>query len=142
MTVPATDPVIDEIDGGEAFDEDDWGDEEFGGEGEPDRNPEPAEPETVVLFSLDGKDYYVPAKIGPNVAMAYMRDIRRRGLEYARAGILERMIGKEGLDALADFEGLTEENLEAVMKAVDRHVLGPLEKSGKGSGFALRRSGG
>jgi hypothetical protein len=104
---------------------------------------EPAgESDQVVLFSLDGKDYFVPAKIGPNVALAYMRDIRRNGVEHARAGILERILGREALDALADYDDLTEEDFEAVMKAVDKHVLGPLEKTGKGSGFVLKRSGG
>jgi hypothetical protein len=123
-----------------------WPEDEQGVSG-PDPAPDTAvesstEPEQIVLFSLDGRDYYVPKRIGPNVAMAYMRDIRKRGLEYARAGILERLIGKEGLDALADFDGLTEEDLDSLMKAVDKHVLGPLERSGKGSGFVLRKSGG
>ena len=128
--------------------DDSWPEDE---QGMPAPDPEPAGgtaaeptagPEQIVLFSLDGRDYYVPKQIGPNVAMAYMRDIRKNGLEYARAGILERLIGKEGLDALADYDGLTEEDLDSLMKAVDKHVLGPLERSGKGSGFALRKPGG
>lgn len=98
-----------------------------------------SEPDKVVLFSIDDKDYYVPAKIGPNVALAYMRDIRQQGLEYARAGMLERMLGSDGLRALAEYEELTEEDLNAVMEAVDKHVLGPLQESGKGSGFVIKK---
>jgi hypothetical protein len=84
---------------------------------------------------LNGVDYNVPKVIGPNVSLAYMRDIRRKGVEEARAGILERILGPEALDALADYEDLTEEEFQSVMDAVDRHVLGPLEKQvGKGRG--------
>lgn len=130
-----------------AFDDDEFDDDGFDGEPVGDLTTEPSaerppEVDRIVLFSLDDKDYYVPAKIGPNVALAYMRDIRRHGIDNARAGILERILGREALDALADYDALTEEDLEAVMKAVDKHVLGPLEKAGKGSGFVLKKSGG
>lgn len=86
----------------------------------------------LVLFELNGREYTVPKRIGPNVALGYMRDIRRHGKEHAIAGIMEALLGREALDALADYEDLSEEELEQVMAAVQHHVLGPLEKrSGK-----------
>ncbi len=88
--------------------------------------------ETLVLFSLNGRDYTVPKRVGPNVALRYLRDIRRHGQEHAIAGLMEALLGAEAMDALADYDDLTEEDLESVMKAVQTHVLGPLEKhSGK-----------
>lgn len=87
----------------------------------------------VVLFSLNGTDYYVPKKVGPNIALRYLRDVRRHGKEHAIGGLMEAMLGERGMDALAEYEDLTTEDLESVMVAVEKHVLGPLEKSmGKG----------
>lgn len=90
----------------------------------------PAEPtqERIELFSINGRSYSIPKRPGPNVALRYLRDVRRHGREHALAGILEAMLGTEGMDALADYDDLTDEDMDAVMAAVERHVLGPLEK--------------
>ncbi len=112
-------------------------------EQEADDAPDPSAPsalpesERVVLFTIhqDGQEprpIYAPKKVGPNVALQYMRDVRRHGREHAMAGIMERMLGSEGLDALADYDELTEDDLAAVMSAVEQHVLGPMERKGKG----------
>lgn len=86
----------------------------------------------LTLFELNGKAYTVPKRVGPNVALRYLRDVRRHGPEHAIAGIMEALLGREAMDALADYDDLTEEQLEQVMEAVQMHVLGPLEKrSGK-----------
>lgn len=94
------------------------------------------EDERVELFSIPQPDgtmraIYVPKAIGPNVALQYLRDVRRNGQQYAIAGMMDKLLGPEGMDALADYDDLTEEDLEAVMAAVQKHVLGPLER-GKG----------
>ena len=88
-------------------------------------------PERIELFSINGKAYHVPKRPGPNVALGYLRDIRRYGQEVAIAGLLEAMLGREGMDALADYDDLTENELDAVMRAVEQHVLGPLKGGGK-----------
>jgi hypothetical protein len=95
--------------------------------------PSAGEGDRVVLFSINGIDYHIPKRPGPNVALRYLRDTRRHGREYALAGMMEAMVGRAGMDALADYEDLTDEELDSVMQAVHRHVLGPLErgKSGK-----------
>lgn len=93
----------------------------------------------LVLFELDGVKYYVPRRPGPNVALGYLRDIRRKGEEYARAGLLERFIGRAGMDALADYEDLTDEDMERIWGLVEKHVLGPMKATGKGKGTPGRR---
>ena len=105
----------------------------------PDTAPVPSTPvveppaDRIELFEINGKKYYVPKRPGANVALKYMRDIRAHGREAAMYGLLEAMVGKEGMDALADYEDLTEEEFEQVLDAVSRHVLGPLER-GTGPG--------
>lgn len=101
---------------------------------------EPPPPDKVVMFYIpqpDGKGgtvdkpVYAPRQLGPNVALQYLRDVRRRGQEYAMAAIMERILGPEGMDALADYEDLTTEELQEVFKAVETHVMGPLIRAGK-----------
>lgn len=90
-----------------------------------------AEPDEIVLFELDGIKYYVPRKPGPNVALAYLRDVRRKGEEYARAGLLERFIGADGMDALADYEDLTDADMDAIWALVEKHVLGGVNRGNR-----------
>lgn len=93
--------------------------------------PAPPEPERIKLFELNGRVYSIPKRPGPNVSVRYLRDTRRHGREHAIAGLMEAMLGAEGMDALADYDDLTEAELDAVMRAVEQHVLGPLKGGGK-----------
>ncbi|HEY6013254.1 MAG TPA: hypothetical protein VIU37_04585 [Candidatus Limnocylindrales bacterium] len=89
------------------------------------------ESDSIVLFTLDGINYYVPRKPGPNVALAYLRDVRHHGEEYARAGLLERFIGEDGMDALADYEDLKDEDMAAIWQLVEKHVLGGVNRGNR-----------
>lgn len=102
------------------------------------------EEEKILLFSLDGRDYYIPREVGGGVAVGYMWDLRTHGAEYAQAGILEYLLGEEGFAALAaNRRRITDQNLQDIMMAVNRHVLGPLEaKVGKAPGPGTLKSGG
>lgn len=85
----------------------------------------------VVLFELDGVKYFMPRKPGPNVGVGYLRDVSREGESVARARLLERFIGPDGMDALADYEDLTDEDLEAIWARVDKHVLGGVNRGNR-----------
>lgn len=91
-------------------------------------SPASAGADRIELFAINGKSYSIPKRPGPNVTIRYLRDVRRHGKEHAIAGLMEAMLGTEGMDALADYEDLTDEEMDSVMDAVQRHVLGPLEK--------------
>jgi hypothetical protein len=86
-----------------------------------------ADPDRIELFRLsdDPRDvFYVPKKVGANVTLSYLRDVNRRGETAALGALLERMLGAEALDALCSYEDLTDEEMEAIGKAVQKHVLG------------------
>lgn len=98
-----------------------------GASGPPNAEPPPGK---VKLFSIDGKDYFIPKEPGPNVSVRYLRDVRKHGQDYAVAGLMEAMLGEDGVDALAEYEELTEEDLDHIMEAVKRHALGRGTKKG------------
>lgn len=99
---------------------------------------EPAAPAgKVYLFSLNGVDHFLPERVGPNVSFRYLRDLRKSGPEIAVANLFVALLGEDALDALADADDLTEEDVETVMKAVQRHALGPTE-GGRGKSSSAR----
>lgn len=81
----------------------------------------------VDLFSIDGTVYQMPAKIGANIALGYMRLVRTHGQEAALGWALEQVIGAEAYDALMGCDDLEPEDLEAVMKVVHENVMGAVE---------------
>lgn len=88
--------------------------------------------EKIELFRLSDAEediYYVPKRVGPNVTLAYIRDINRRGEAAALGALMERVLGAEAFDALCDYDDLTNEEMEQIGEAVRNHVLGshPLE---------------
>lgn len=90
---------------------------------------EPVEIPTIPLFYLGDTEYRIPEKPEANVALRYLRDARTRGEDIAAANLLIALVGEDAFDALCDYPGLAEEQLEAVMKAAQKHVMGGLEKS-------------
>lgn len=79
------------------------------------------------LFSLDDVDYFIPKEIPPSVVFSYLRDARRGGGEMAFANMFVELVGEDALDALAEHDGMTKENMKALMKALQSRVLGALE---------------
>lgn len=85
----------------------------------------PPEEDRQELFRLDDERvFYVPRKVGPNVSIAYLRDVKRHGETYATAALMERMLGEEAMDALAEYDDLTEDELERIGKIVQKWVFG------------------
>lgn len=93
----------------------------------------PADRQMVDLFSIDGQVYQMPAKVGANIALGYMKLVRTHGQEAAMGWALERVLGSEAYDALMSCDEVEPEDLEAIMKAVHENVMGSVE-AGKGSG--------
>lgn len=86
-----------------------------------------SETETVELFTLNGKTYSIPNKARINVALRYLDEARNKGQDMAAAYLLETLIGREGYEALMDYDDLTPELFQTVVLAAQKVVLGGLE---------------
>jgi len=91
----------------------------------------------VELFSLDGVSYTIPAKPRVNLALRYLWHSKQYGDDRAAAELLESLLGAEGFEALMNYDDLTGDQFEAIMRVATRYTLGALEdttgKSGSGS---------
>lgn len=81
----------------------------------------------IVLFSIDGREYDIPAKPRANIALKYLWEVKQRGQEVAAATLLEELIGAEGFQALMEYDDLTQDQLKTVMEAAQKVVLGNAE---------------
>lgn len=88
----------------------------------------PVEVEKVPLFEIDGVEYGMPARIGPNVGLKALRIARTQGSDVAEAWLLEEVLGGEGYEALMNFNALEVEDLEQIMSIVQKHVMGQAER--------------
>lgn len=89
--------------------------------------------ERVELFRIgadgDTRIYTIPRKVNPRHSMGMLRDIRKGGgQEVALTNFMYAVLGDAVMDALAD-EELSEEEFEAVMKAVRKHATGAMKKT-------------
>lgn len=94
---------------------------------------------TVVLFSIGGQEYRIPEKPKVNIALKYLVAVERDGEDAAAAMLLRNLLGDEGFEGLADYDDLTADQFEAVMKAAQKHALGALENKRPNSGRGPRR---
>lgn len=88
---------------------------------------QPVEPDRVELFRVsdDPADiFYAPARVGPNVGIRYMRELRKHGQDYAIAGLMEAVLGEDGFAALAEYDDLTEDQLKQIQDVIQKHVFG------------------
>jgi uncharacterized protein YihD (DUF1040 family) len=85
--------------------------------------------EQIQIFSIDGKEYTIPAKPRVNVALKYLHDAKHKSEDIAAAGLLENLLGEEGYEALMNYEDLTADQLKAIMKIVQKVALGSMEES-------------
>jgi hypothetical protein len=101
------------------------------------RSSEPVE--MVDLFTIDEVTYQIPAKPNVNIALKYLRVLKRQGELVATSGLLEDLLGEEGFEALTNYEDLTEEDFEAVMTAAQKVTMGSLENTLGNSGSGPKK---
>lgn len=83
------------------------------------------------LFSLDGVTYDIPKVIPPNQFMTYLQDLRNGDSpEQAQAKLLNRLIGRRAVDALAACTTLRPQDLKALLKVVAEKAADAQEEYG------------
>jgi hypothetical protein len=104
--------------------------------------PDSPEPERIEAFSINGKVYSINPKPKTNAALRYVHLARTRGSEIAIDYMLEVLLGREGYEALMDFDDLTEEQLEQVITAASKIMTGALEAPKEKPSRGSRKSAG
>jgi hypothetical protein len=92
-----------------------------------DERPPAPEVERVPLFVLDGKEYTIPAKIGPAVGLRYLYDLKLLGEQAAIAGLLFTVLGQDAMEALSNSSQVTMADVNIIMEIVRDQTLGGME---------------
>lgn len=80
----------------------------------------------VVLVTIKGEPLTIPAVIEPALGMKIMKTARIQGEAVAMMQMLEEVMGEDAYDKLIDYKP-TSSQLEQLVLAVQRHVMGALE---------------
>jgi len=96
----------------------------------------------VPAFRINGVTYSILTRPRVNQGIKYVHLSRTRGSEIAIDYMLEVLLGKDGYEALIDFDDLTEENLTAVIEAASRIMAGAVEAPKGKQSRGSRRSAG
>jgi hypothetical protein len=102
----------------------------------------PAPDARVPAFRINGVTYSILTKPRVNQGIKYVHLARTRGQEIAIDYMLEVLLGRDGYEALMDFDDLTEEDLTAVITAASRIMAGPVEAPKGKPARGSRRSAG
>jgi hypothetical protein len=86
------------------------------------------------LFFIDEVEYTIPKVIRASILMRYLQDTYDRGQEYALAAGMREVLGAEAMEALADCDQVTDEQMNQIMGIVERKLLGQMRKLGKSRG--------
>lgn len=81
----------------------------------------------VPLFRIDGVEYTIPKKVKANVQLKYLRSLKEEGELAATYVMLEALLGREGYEALMNYENLTEEDFKTIVDIASHIVLGNTE---------------
>lgn len=78
--------------------------------------------EQIHAFSIGDKDYYVPTQVPFHHSVKAMEIMAARGEAAAITYTMRTVLGDEAYTALIEFEGLQEEQFEAILKLANQIV--------------------
>jgi hypothetical protein len=81
----------------------------------------------VPAFRINGTTYSIATRPKTNTSLKYVHLSRTQGKDIAIDFMLETLLGKEGYEALIEFDDLTEDDLTAVIKAATKIMAGAAE---------------
>lgn len=91
---------------------------------------EPADPDRMELFAVDGVSYTIPTQIPTNMFLRYLWELRRRGVDVAIMGLLENMAGIDAVQALMNHAELDDTTLTEIMRGLTNMVDGRIDLTG------------
>jgi hypothetical protein len=87
----------------------------------------PEKTETVELFSIDDVAYHIPAVPRLNISLKYLRIARNEGETMAVAYLLEALLGKDGWEALTEYDDLKPEEFQQIVSAAQKIAVATVE---------------
>jgi hypothetical protein len=84
------------------------------------------------LFSIDGKDYYIPRELPGSLTVEAMAKATEIGDVPATMWIMERVLGADAIRALRACPTVRKEEILAIQEIIRNRVFGPAEQEGKG----------
>jgi hypothetical protein len=87
-----------------------------------------AEPiEREPIFYIDDVEYTIPVRMRANEALECLHVFRTRGDEVATDFLLEKLLGKDGYQALLAYDGLEPEHLQQIIEIATERMMGATE---------------
>lgn len=80
--------------------------------------------EMVHIFTLEDKEYFIPAKPRLNIGLKYMYEVQSKGEVVANSNMLVSLLGQDNYEALIEYEDLTPEILETILTIAGKVVFG------------------
>jgi hypothetical protein len=93
------------------------------------RTDEIVEEEREPLFYIDEAEYTIPKRIRPNITIQYLQDTYDKGQEYALAAAMREVLGADAMEALAESDAVTDEQMRQIMGIVERKLMGQMKKT-------------
>lgn len=78
----------------------------------------------VPLFSIDERTFYVENRARPALSYGYMRRLREEGQASAEAWMNEKLLGRDALIALEEYDDMTTEENEALSERLRSIAMG------------------
>jgi hypothetical protein len=101
-----------------------------GGEFEPVRIVRSGKPTNrVVLFSIDDVDYTIPDPIPGSYAVKFLQQLREVEFQVALMRMVDEILGRDAVDALAACDDLTGDDLKAIFDVVGERLMGVVEQA-------------
>lgn len=83
----------------------------------------------VVLFTIDDREFTVPAKPGMRIALKFMNEMKKSNNEmFGMLQLLEDMLGAEQYEALLDFDELDDDLIGKISEQCIKLALGEAQE--------------
>jgi hypothetical protein len=81
------------------------------------------------LFFIDETEYTIPKRIRPNIVVQYLQDTYDKGQEFALAAAMREVLGADAMEALAECEAVTDEQMDQLMDIIERKLMAQMKRS-------------
>lgn len=85
------------------------------------------------FFAVDGKMYTLPVEVPAVEGIRYLNDVKEQGVEVAVARLMHRMVGEDGMRALARTTDMKPEDFKILLRTVQRKVNAMIGEAGLGN---------